>query len=193
MRSKHMVFCLVGCAFLFGALSQATAQPADQAPEVRGWTVGLAADTIARDILAGARLGYWHDYLGFDARVQFSAFAIEDTEDNNTLDERVHAAVLLGGKGGYQLGAAKWFGRLGVGLEIEEQRDEEGDRVTKVAGLAELGGGVDFAVSDRLVLGLTLLNLRVLVGEYSISDAPNYDFVGGQASILTGGHVSYQF
>ncbi len=192
MRSKHRLFWFVGCALFFTTLTQAQAQPGDPVPQVQGWSVGLAADTIERDVLVGVRAGYWHEHLGVDARLQFSALAVEETEGSTTLDERVRAIVLLGGKGGYQVGAAKWFGRLGVGLEVDEQRFE-GTNVTKVMGLAELGGGVDFAVSDRLLLGLTLLNLRALVGEYSISGEPNLDFAGGQASILSGGHVSYQF
>ncbi|POR00836.1 hypothetical protein AU468_09310 [Alkalispirochaeta sphaeroplastigenens] len=197
MRQKIRPWIFLGCLLLCRSPLVVELYGQESVPLVRGWTAGIAADRFRRTEMIGARLGYWGNSLGFDGRMQLSFFGLEDTSDNNTFDEQVSAMMGLGVKAGFPTGSARWFGRVGAGLEIEESLEHgengDSDTATFILGFFEVGSGVDLAVSDRLVLGLTLLNLRVLGGEYDTSGIEAIDLGGGQLSLLTGGHLSYQF
>ncbi|TVR29608.1 MAG: hypothetical protein EA404_14420 [Spirochaetaceae bacterium] len=173
----------------------AAAQEADSsAPRVEGWSVGVSIDTVRDDTVVGGRIGYWSRVFGFDARAQFGFHGLDDAKTNATIEQRVGAVVAIGAKGGFQVGRAKWYGRLGVGFQGEERRmgPEDDEKFTVALGSGEAGAGVDLAATDRLILGLTLVTVRVQLGEFNVPQQEPTELFGGQISLLSGAHISVQ-
>lgn len=162
---------------------------------IEGWSVGVAIDSIRDNTVIGGRLGYWWQFVGVDARAQFGFYNIDDADTNSTIEKQVGATLSIGAKGGLQVGPAKWYGRVGVGFEGAEHQlgpDDE-DQSTESFISGEAGGGVDMAVSERLILGLNLLTVRVELGEFNVPKQEPTDLFAGNITVLGGAHISFQF
>ena len=173
----------------------AVAQEADSnVPLVQGWSVGVSVDSVRDDAVIGGRIGYWGRVFGFDARAQFSFHGLDDAKTNSTIEQRVGAVVAIGAKAGFQVGRAKWYGRVGVGFEGEERRTgpDDDDKFSVMLGSGEVDAGVDLAAMDRLILGLTLVTVRVQLGEFNAPQQEPTELFGGQVSLLSGAHISVQ-
>ncbi len=204
MRKRCVWTAIAVATVLLWPAALSAAEGADGwagAPQVRGWSVGLGTTTAygtaglndGPETLIGGRLGYWHEHFGFDASLHFSLAGLDATSDSSTVDLNALAVAAVGAKGGKQFGPAKWYGRLGVIIQFNERKFGSGAEGTAVFGGAELGAGVDFAVSERLILGLNLLDLRMVGGEFNSPGQDAFDVIGGRISVLSGGHISYQF
>ena len=187
MLRRSIVISALGCLLLLAPVASLVAQDGE-APTVEGWSVGLGVNDVGLERFIGARLGYWGQYVGFDTSLQSSAWELELADTGDTVLEQAAGLFTLGVKGGSQVGFVKWFVRLGLGGYAEEVGDAE---IT--LGYVELGGGVDFAATDNLILGIRILDLRAYSGEFDEAGFDSVDIQGAGANFLTGGHISFQF
>lgn len=174
---------------LTGVAVTVSADTRQSSADLDGWSIGLAMDTVRGRTIIGPRLGYWYGVLGFDVRAQLVFEGLEDTDSGDSYDEVVNLAASLGGKIGFRTGPAQWYGRAGVRAQIEDRVDI----YTEMIGAGELGIGVDLAASDRLIIGLQLLDLRFFTGTYNEPEIDEVGIVGGRVGLFSGGHVSYRF
>ena len=186
------VLCGIVCLFAVTPAEAETREGPSLVPAIEGWMFGVAIDSIRDDVVVGGRAAYWGRHVGFDARLQFSFYNIDDSKTNTTVEQKVGAVVAVGVTGGLQRGRAKWYGRLGAGLEAEERKmgSDDEDRYSVFLGGGEAGVGVDIATSDRLVLGLSLLAIQIRFGEFNVPKQEPTELFSGQISLLSGAHVS---
>lgn len=161
-----------------------------EAPQVQGFTVGIAFDDLFGTTQVGVRGGYWWRHFGIDVSLHSSAYIFElsDSVDSETIVELSQGFFGLGFKAGGQVDRTKIYGRLGFGGFVEEDEDL---RLSTSVSTFDLGIGADFAVSDNFVIGINFLDVRVYSGEIA-SGGDSVELGGVGVRFLQGGHISFQ-
>ncbi|SIQ09228.1 hypothetical protein SAMN05920897_103187 [Alkalispirochaeta americana] len=174
-------------------------------PVVQGWSLGIGFSDLYDTHGHGGKIGFWGHHVGFEASIYSSALLLnleypKGWEDNI---ERTVSHVMAGIKFGSQVERAKWYGVASVGglVEVVEDDTEENKLTTEIA-VFSLGGGVDFAITPNLLVGIDMFNLRYYAGDVTLESYGSYDngwdrdsltLEGVQFSFFGGGHISYQF
>ena len=193
MKTRTVSFAL--CLFAITMLASISAYADDGVvPGVEGFTVGLVFDSMT-STEPGVRAGYWWQYFGVDLTLQGSGYEAEisDGADSITIGEETIGYAGLGLKVGAQIERVKVYGRLGLGSLVSSDEVLEVDLSVRVV---DITLGLDFAVSNHLVLGINILEGRAISGTLEdASGASNLtlDLDGVTSRFLQGGHISFQF
>ncbi|POQ98940.1 hypothetical protein AU468_11120 [Alkalispirochaeta sphaeroplastigenens] len=174
-------------------------------PEVQGWSLGIGLSDLYGTHGHGGKLGFWGNHAGFEASFYSSALFLNMEYPNGSTDgrDRTVSHIMVGFKLGTQVDRSKWYGLFSVGGLMEVIEDDGGEEtLTTEISVVSLGGGVDFAITPNLLVGIDVLNLRYYAGDVTHEfygshgsgwESRSLTLEGMQVSFFGGGHISYQF